>query len=217
MRATQILRSHVEQDWHAATNHPFTSALGDGSLCPEKMAGYLQQDYLFVEEFVRLLASAVAHAPTLKDAVPGAQFLGVICGPENTYFLRALKALNVPEATEIHPETAAFQKLMVQARTSGRYELMLAVLVVAEWTYLEWATPLENCAGDLPFWFGEWITLHAGTDFADVVAYLRGQLDATWEILDDHARAEVADVFTQAVTLERAFFDAAWQGFSVAT
>ncbi|MEM6467675.1 MAG: TenA family protein [Pseudomonadota bacterium] len=216
MSATADLKTMAADDWQAATTHAFTNALADGSLDHDKMAGYLQQDYLFVEGFVRLLASAVAHAPTLADAVPGAQFLGLICGPENTYFLRSLEALEVPEAKDTAPETKAFQDLMDDARMSGRYEIMLAVLVVAEWTYLDWATPFEDRAEALPFWFGEWITLHSGPGFASVVAYLRGQLDAVWEGLDDTARTEVTETFTRAVALERAFFDAAWAGFPVA-
>ncbi len=216
MRPTEHLRSLAADDWQAATTHAFTNALGDGSLDPEKMAGYLQQDYLFVEGFVRLLASAVAHAPCLQDAVPGARFLGLICGPENSYFLRALDALGVSEAHSAAVETQAFQRLMDNARHSGRYDIMLAVLVVAEWSYLDWATPFVEQADDLPFWLGEWITLHSGEGFAGVVAYLRGQLDAVWETLDDPARAEVTAVFVKAVALERGFFDAAWAGFPVA-
>ncbi|WP_085307701.1 hypothetical protein [Planktotalea arctica] len=68
MSATQHLQSLVAQDWYAATHHPFTNALADGTLNRDKMAGYLQQDYQFIEGFVRLLASAVSHAPTLTDA-----------------------------------------------------------------------------------------------------------------------------------------------------
>lgn len=216
MTATDHLQSCVADDWHAATTHAFTNALADGSLSRDQMAGYLQQDYLFVEGFVRLLASAVAHAPTLADAVPGAQFLGVVCGPENTYFLRAMEALNVTPTAVAAPETTAFQELMDNARRSGRYEIMLAVLVVAEWLYLDWASPFEDRAKDLPFWLGEWITLHSGPGFAEVVAYLRGQLDALWDTLDDAARAEVTETFARAVALERAFFDVAWAGFAVA-
>lgn len=215
MSPTEYLRSQVAEDWQAATSHAFTDALADGSLDPEKMAGYLQQDYQFIEGFVRLLASAVAHAPTLGDAVPGAQFLGLICGPENTYFLRSMEALGVSASAAPAPEAQAFQELMDTARRSGRYEIMLAVLVVAEWTYLDWATPFEERAHDLPFWLGEWITLHSGGGFAGVVAYLRAQLDAVWEGLDEAARAEVTATFTRAVVLERAFFDAAWAGFQV--
>lgn len=215
MKATEYLQSQTASDWQAATAHAFTNALADGTLDHQKMAGYLQQDYLFVESFVRLLASSVAHAPSLADAVPGAQFLGLICGPENTYFLRSMEALEVPSAAPPASETVAFRALMDEARASGRYELMLSVLVVAEWIYLDWATPFEDRADDLPFWFGEWITLHSGEGFAGVVAYLRGQLDAAWDGLDDVARDEVTGMFTRAVALERAFFDAAWAGFEV--
>lgn len=192
MSATDHLKSLVAEDWHATTHHAFTNALADGTLSRDKMAGYLQQDYQFIEGFVRLLASAVAHAPSLADAVPGAQFLGLICGPENTYFLRSMEALEVPSAAPAAPETVAFQQLMDQARRSGRYEIMLSVLVVAEW-----------------------ITLHSGDGFTQVVAYLRGQLDQAWDTLDDAARADVTGTFAQAVRLERAFFDASWAGFTV--
>ncbi|SMX36778.1 TenA family protein [Octadecabacter ascidiaceicola] len=216
MSASQYLQSLAAEDWKVATHHAFTDALADGTLSQEKMAGYLQQDYLFVEGFVRLLGSAVVHAPTLADAVPAAQFLGLICGPENTYFLRSFEALEVTSTAKPAPETRALQELMDQARQSGRYEIMLSVLVVAEWIYLDWATPFDDRADDLPFWFGEWVTLHSGEGFTQVVAYLRGQLDIVWETLDDTARAEVSATFTQAVRLERAFFDASWAGFTVA-
>lgn len=216
MRPTDHLRQQALSDWNAATQHAFTDALADGSLSAEKMVGYLQQDYLFIEDFVRLLASAIAHAPTLADAVPAAQFLGVISGPENTYFLRSFEALNARVDAPEAPETKAFQLLMRKARASGRYEIMLSVLVVAEWVYLEWARPFEDKAEALPFWFGEWITLHCGPGFEGVVAYLREQLDLAWEGLDAKARQEVTEMFNEAVACERAFFDAAWSGFEVA-
>jgi thiaminase (transcriptional activator TenA) len=215
MTATEYLKSQVGEDWTAATTHAFTDALASGSLKPEEMAGYLQQDYQFIDGFVRLLASAIAHAPTLADSVPAAQFLAVITGPENTYFLRSFKALEIPVDAPAAAETRAFQDLMREARLSGRYEIMLAVLVVAEWIYLDWASPAADRVDNLPFWLGEWITLHSGKGFESVVAYLRSQLDAVWGGLNVAARAEVEEIFCKAVRLERAFFDAAWRGFAV--
>jgi thiaminase/transcriptional activator TenA len=108
------------------------------------------------------------------------------------------------------PQTKAFQDLMAEAAASGSYEKMLAVLVVAEWVYLSWAAPVSPPRADLPFWFAEWITLHAGEGFEGVVAYLRGQLDTQWETLDSTAREEAEALFLRAVKLERAFWDAAW-------
>ncbi|WP_171176241.1 TenA family protein [Ruegeria sp. HKCCD8929] len=213
MRPTDHLRALATEDWHAATNHAFCSELAEGTLPLDKMRWYLAQDYQFIDGFVRLLASAIAHAPTLADSVPAAQFLAVITGPENTYFLRSFDALDMDGAAQNPdpaPATRDFQALMAEAAASGQYELMLAVLVVAEWTYLSWATPVHPPRADLPFYFAEWITLHAGEGFESVVEYLRSQLDKLWPTLSPYAQKEVETLFLRAVALERAFFDAAY-------
>ena len=213
MRATELLRQSVQQDWDAATDHAFCKALAEGTLPLDKMRWYLVQDYKFVDQFVRLLATAIAHAPTLADGVPAAQFLGLVTSTENTYFLRCFEALEVSEAEQnapAAPATVAFQELMAQARTSGRYEQMLAVLVVAEWSYLSWASRYTDYSADLPFWFSEWIDLHAGEGFEGVVAYLRDQLDRAWPELSEAQQAAATEMFQKAVACERAFFDASF-------
>lgn len=213
MTPTERLRESIRTDWDAATDHVFCAELAAGTLSRDKMAWYLAQDYQFVDHFVRLLATAIAHAPTLADAVPAAQFLAVITGPENTYFLRSFDALDMTEAERnapLAPPTRAFQDLMAQARGSGRYEQMLAVLVVAEWSYLSWATRYTGYDAALPFWFAEWIDLHTGQGFEGVVAYLRGQLDGIWDDLSTDRQAAATALFQQAVVCERAFFDAAY-------
>lgn len=213
MRPTDRLRDMFISEWTAVARHPFAEALGDGSLPSEKMAWYLVQDHRFIDGFVRLLAQAIAHAPSLEDAVPGAQFIALVTGPENTYFKRSLGALGVPDMGRNEPTappTADFQSLMREAAASGKYHHMLAVLVVAEWSYLEWASRLLPLPADLPFYFSEWVDLHSGPGFEGVVAYLRDQLDRAWEGLSEAERAEVEALFGRAVTLEKRFFDAAF-------
>jgi thiaminase (transcriptional activator TenA) len=93
MRLTDYLKPLAIEDWQSATKHMLTDALVNGSLPTEKMLRYLRKDYLFLDGFVRLLASAIAQAPTLPDAIPAAQFLGMIPSPENTYYLRSIEVL----------------------------------------------------------------------------------------------------------------------------
>ena len=132
-----------------------------------------------MDAFMVLLASMVAHAPSLVDRVPGAKFLGLIAGDENSYFLRSFDALGLSEA-EINappaPVTKRFDALMRNAAGSGKLHEMLAVLVVAEWSYLTWGEAAKPVAG-LSWLHLEWIDLHRGDYFASVIAYLRGQLD----------------------------------------
>lgn len=213
MRPTEHLCQSCAANWQAATNHIFCQELAQGTLPVEKMKWYLAQDYQFIGSFVRLLATAVAHAPTLADSIPAAQFLALITGPENTYFQRSFVALDMTEAEQSPvpaPETLAFIQLMDAARESGRYEQMLAVLVAAEWTYLSWAERYVDYPDDLPFWFAEWIDLHAGTGFEAVVEYLRAQFDSTWPTLTAEQQAAAQACFVKAMGLERAFFDAAY-------
>ena len=215
MRPTDHLKSLCAEDWQAATRHAFTDRLAAGTLPEDRMLAYLEQDHLFIEGFVRLLASAIARAPSLPEAVPGAQFLGLICGPENTYFLRAIEALGGDAGTpaRAHAVTAGLQAIMRRAAGSDSYAQMLAVLVVAEWSYLDWATPHADKARDLPFWFGEWIALHSGAGFEGVVAHLRDQLDRVWPDLSTEEKRAVEATFTETARLERAFFDAALAGY----
>lgn len=214
MSASDTMRAANAADWTACTGHPFCLELAAGTLPKSKMAAYLVQDYTFIDAFVRLAASAIAHAPTLADSVPLAQFLAVVTGPENTYFLRSFEALDVDEATwrdpELWPVTRDFQTAMRDAAKSGDYAQMIAVLIVAEWIYLSWATPHNPPKPDLPFYYAEWITLHAGEGFEGVVAYLRRQLDALWPGLTEEQRANVEARFTHVVGLERQFFDMAY-------
>ncbi|WP_299656426.1 TenA family protein [uncultured Jannaschia sp.] len=213
MRLTEALRDRCAEDWAAATDHAFCAELAANTLPEEKMRWYLIQDHKFLEEFVRLLATALAHAPTLEDAIPAAQFLALITGTENTYFERSFEALGVDasdRAAAPASETAALLEIMAAARRSGRYAEMLAVLCVAEWSYLEWGERHASAASGLPFWFREWIELHSGEGFRGVVEYLRTQLDRAWDDLDTEDRARVEDVFGETVRLERKFFDAAY-------
>lgn len=215
MSPTHTLQQSSIDAWQSVAQHPFCQELAQGSLPQARMAQYLIQDYTFVDGFVRLAATTIAHAPSLKDSVPLAQFLAVITGPENTYFLRSFDALGVSEQDwqepALWPATQEFQIIMAEARLSGSYARMLAVLVVAEWSYLSWATPYNPPADSLPFYFAEWITLHAGPGFEGVVAYLREQLDAVWPTLDDDEKTAVQDIFARTVALEQNFFDTAYR------
>ena len=141
MTPTEQLREENRENWDAATQHPFTTELVAGTLSLDKMAGYLQQDYHFIDTFVRLLAAAISQAPSLPDRVPGAQFLAVVTGAENTYFQRSFAAFGVPATAPVHGQTQAFLDLMHCVRKSGNYGEMIAVLTVVEWVYLSWARP----------------------------------------------------------------------------
>ncbi|MFH1803313.1 MAG: TenA family protein [Pseudomonadota bacterium] len=212
------LRACCADDWHAVTHHPFTDAWGQSAVPLRNLQNYLIQDHRFIDRFVALLAGAVSRAPTLADRIPGCQFLALVTGAENTYFERSFVALGVADQDRYGqpdwPVTAAFKDLMRDAMQSNDYANMLAVLAVAEGTYLGWADRVNKAIATRPadFWYAEWIDLHVGDYFESVVAYLNTQLDQFGPTLNADARAACLACFRNAVLLEKQFFDTAWQG-----
>jgi thiaminase/transcriptional activator TenA len=84
---------------------------------------------------------------------------------------------------------------------------MLAVLVVAEWSYQSWGERVLPVSVAEPFYFREWVDLHSGEYFGSVVEYLRSLLDAEGLRMTAEEAARVRARFKAAVDLEKTFFD----------
>jgi len=177
---------------------------------------YLIQDHRFLDAFVVLLASTIANARTLKDRIPGCQFLALITGKENTYFERSFEALGVGGETEREkvPDEAVTSKFvnhMREVASSGTLGEKLCVLVVAEWSYLTWGEKVLSFTNrDVSFTTWEWVDLHSGEYFSGVVAYLRGLLDEEGTLIDEEGRKKCKDAFLRTVQLEEEFFEMAY-------
>ncbi|WP_327090814.1 TenA family protein [Nonomuraea sp. NBC_01738] len=196
------LREQCAGDWDAVVGHPFATAIIDGTA---DMRHYLEQDFQFVDSFTALLGAAVAAADSFAARVPYGQFLGqVATTEEKTYFHRALEALGGSTTAATAPVTGEFRALMDEVRVSQDYPRIVAVLCVAEWCYLGWASRATAPLTASPI-HREWIELHEGPEFCAWVAFLRGELDR----LDEQRRDGVLETFRRAVALERRFFDMA--------
>jgi len=208
------LRENSEPAWTRAATHRFTRELAAGTLDDDVFRRYLRLDYEFVTDLTGVIGHAIADAPTMDATQRLSTFLSSVVGPENDYFERAFDALDVK--TEVFfpskdPDVAqAFRDLFGHATTAGGYAETLAVLVPVEWIYLTWASAVETHPD--PFYLREWVDVHASADFEETVAMLRDQLDREAATLSPRRRTRVERLFARAVTLEGAFFDAAYGG-----
>ncbi len=209
------LREASATDWQAVVGHRFVDELLAGAVPDSVLTHYLVQDYQFCDAFTALLGQACASAPALASRLPYARQLGMFAADENTYFVDSFDALGVSPQDRVSPRltaaTRAFDDLMREALGSRSYARVLAVLVVAEWIYLDWATRPEaaDCS-TRPEHLG-WVDLHRGEAFTTWVGFLRDELDAH-EPSEGAEREAVADLFARAVACERAFFEAAYEG-----
>ncbi|WP_152045600.1 TenA family protein [Aureimonas psammosilenae] len=206
---SERLRSENEQTWTKAVSHRFVTEIFDGTVSAEVMGSYLVQDHRFLDSFLTLLGAAIASSDSFPARLRLGRFVGMVSGEENTYFLRAFEKLGISEdERRAIPDTAptsGFKAIMFEASETRSYAAALAVLNVAEWLYLDWAS---RAPSPLPadFVHAEWITLHDNPDFRDFVAFLRSELDRVGPAEQETAR----DFFSRAVDLELAFFEAAY-------
>lgn len=197
--------------WHAATGHRFVDQLFAGTLDDAVLADYLVQDYQFCDAFVALLGSATATAPDMAARLPFARQLGAFADDENDYFTATFDELGVPAAERtqptLKPVTTEFIALMTDATRRRSYPHALAVLVVAELLYRDWATrdqPWPRAAKH-----HGWVRVHNNPDFNAWVDWLVDQLDRH-EPAEQALSDDVAATFARAVELELAFFDACY-------
>jgi len=208
-RFTDTLKASVERDWSLAVRHRFIQELCQGTVPATVMTRYLVQDHRFIDGFLMLVGAAMASSDSFQVRIRFGRSAGFIAGDENTYFLRSFEFLGVAEcertAAPDHPSTAAFDALMREAAGTRSYAAILSVLCVAEWLYLDWAShaprPLPSA-----FVHAEWITLHDNPDFREFVAFLRIELDRVGPLAPETSH----DFFSRAVTLEKNFFDEAY-------
>lgn len=208
-RFTETLRRQSEPAWSAAVEHRFVHELFAGSVDERVMGRYLIQDHRFLDSFLTLLGAAIATADSFEARLRLGRFAGMISGEENTYFLRSFEALGITEQQrQDAPDaaaTAGFKAIMREAAATRSYAAALALLSVAEWLYLDWASRAPQ---PLPasFVHAEWITLHDNPFFRDFIDFLRAELDRVGPAEEAVSR----DFFLRAVQLEREFFDTAY-------
>ena len=201
--------------WRAATTHRFVRELGADTLPDAEFRRYLVQDFAFIEALVTLVGYAVARAPTMPAKRRLAGFLAALTGDETNYFERALKTLGAsdafeaPEQVAMTETTERFCALMAAAGERGSYGEILAILVPAEWVYLTWATAIPK-PWPKRFYLAEWIQLHAIPSFAEIVEWLRGELDREAAAALPSLRARMAALFRTTLELECDFFESAY-------
>lgn len=211
----ETLRRDNAALWERAAGHPFTVALGDGTLPDAAMRRYLVQDYQFIFTLTSMAGYGVAKAPTMAGKALLSGFLAALTSDENTYFLRSFDDLGVPAADrtapDLHPVARFFIQAMADAGANGSYAEILATLLPAEWIYLDWGL---RQAGKAPprFVHREWIDLHANPAFSAFVLGLQQELDSLAPTLSAADQTRVAARFRTMVELEVAFFDAMYRG-----
>ena len=217
MRLSEQLKQNSADLWHRAVTHPFIEELGTSELSEARFRRYFLQDYVFVNDLVKMAGVAVSKAPTLPLARPVEEFLSNILGAEDALFVGAFGTLGIGESeyrnVEPLPTTAALGNYLVRLAYEGCFTDICCAMLVTEGVYLDWGERLrgahpENSGNQLGVFYRRWIDLHTNETLGPIVNHLSDVVDAA-------TRAEaprLQTIFDRCARYEIAFWRMAYDG-----
>lgn len=212
------LKAAAAPEWTAYTEHPFTTAMGDGTLSHAAFKHYLVQDYLFLIEFARAYALAVYKAPTLADMREGLAGIAAILDVEMDLHVKlcagwGLSAAELELSTPA-PEMLAYTRYVLDAGMRGDLLALKVALSPCVIGYAEIATRLAAMPGATaptnPY--AVWINEYAGAAYQEIADKARAHLDALAQRYATPAReTELIAIFREATRLEAEFWEMGWR------
>lgn len=214
----EILKADCTSEWRRYAEHPFTTAMGDGTLPEVAFRSYLVQDYLFLIEFARAYALAVYKAPTLADMREGAQGISAILDVEMGLHIKLCGAWGLSpedlEKTPAEPETLAYTRYVLDAGMRGDLLSLKVALAPCVIGYAEIAERLDGMPSgrDAGNPYRVWIAEYAGAPYRAVAMAARAHLDRLAARYVTPAReAELLTIFKEATRLEADFWEMGWR------
>ncbi|HET9014884.1 MAG TPA: thiaminase II [Thermomicrobiaceae bacterium] len=194
--------------------HPVVRGIGSGDLPLAPFRYYVRQDYVFLVEYSRVLALAVARAHDLAVMVLFARLvqetLEVEMELHRGYCARLGITRDDLEATEPSPTTRAYTDHLLRVAWQGTTVEIMAALLPCQWGY--WEIGRELAGRGLPEHqplYAEWIAMYSGAEYRDLAARLRATFDESSAGISPGERGRLDAIFRTSSRYEYAFWDAA--------
>eukprot|EP00243_Klebsormidium_subtile_P004656 TRINITY_DN18805_c0_g1_i1.p1 TRINITY_DN18805_c0_g1~~TRINITY_DN18805_c0_g1_i1.p1 ORF type:complete len:217 (-),score=29.34 TRINITY_DN18805_c0_g1_i1:215-865(-) len=202
------LDSHQDA-YRAATRHPFLLSVRNGTVADLAFNRWLGQDYLFVREFARFVASVLLKAPregpdlmlilgglaALDDELNwfqkkcverGVEIAKLELAPANLEYIRSLQSWSAPDVC---------------------YPVAATALWAIELVYnIGWGICLEEDA-NTPETLRDCCERWGSLDFREYVSELKGLADRILKGANESERKEAEAAFVEILELESAFWD----------
>lgn len=216
MPFTDELFTAAKPIWDAQLAHPFVRGIGDGTLEEERFARWVRQDWLYLKEFARLFAWAVAKGDRLDQMAWYAQVLNLTLNTEMALHRAYAQQFGIGEADleaePMWPTTRAYTDFLVRTAADGDMADLVAALLPCAWGYVYIAEALTQQRPPSDQRFADWIRQYASPEFAEAAAWLRAQMNRLAEGATAEKRARLTDLFVLSSRYEWQFWQMCWTG-----
>lgn len=210
------LRRKAAPMWDAEKQHPFVVGIGDGTLPLDSFRYYMQQDYVFLVDFCRVIAMGAAKAQDIADMGWFSRLLDQTLNTEMSLHIGFCKDFGITEEdlkkTIPSPTTVAYTNHLLESAYSGGVGETAAAILPCSWGYAEIGQMLHHREFiiDQPL-YTRWIEMYSTSEFADLATWLRSFVDRLAVMTGADGRGRMEEVFLASSRYEYMFWDAAYR------
>jgi thiaminase (transcriptional activator TenA) len=216
MTFTDELQAEAAPIWEAQLEHPFVRGLGEGTLAEERFRRWVLQDYLYLKEFARIFAWAVAKASRLDSMSWYASVLDLTLNTEMELHRRYASRFGISaerlESEPMWPTTRAYTDFLVRTAADGDMSELLAALLPCAWGYCYIGQELAGREPPEDPRYADWIGQYASEEFAAASDWLRGELDREAADAGPAKRRRLTELFVLSSRYEWMFWEMCWAG-----
>ncbi len=214
---TSTARAEISGLWESLAAHPFVRGMADGSLPAEQYQFYVEQNLLYLPQYARAIALAVARSRTATElAAYTASLVNIVDVeiPQNEDLLRRTREVTgstAPPATRMEPGCRNYTSYLLAVAASGDATDIATLILPCAWSYGEIARAYTGKVAEHPVYTG-WFEFFSTDEYDQLVRGMRDKLDAEVAGLDEVRRRDLREIFATASELELGFWDMAIAG-----
>ena len=196
--------------------HPFVSGIGDGSLAVERFKFYVRQDYLYLIEYSRVLALAVARANHLEAMGWFSTLLDSTLNSEMKLHEEYCSQFGITRqdlmSTTIAPTTQNYTQFLINTAYQGAYPELVAALMPCQWGYWEIGNHLaeHGFPKDRPA-YRQWIEMYTNIEFRELAEWLRNHTNQLAAEKGNNVREGMKKAYLYSLRYEYMFWDMAYK------
>tara|TARA_B110000263_G_C15267558_1_gene491861 strand:+ start:641 stop:1309 length:669 start_codon:yes stop_codon:yes gene_type:complete len=178
MNFVESIYQETENIQKAIMAHPFTTGIGNGTLEKESFKFFIEQDYLFLLEYSKILALATAKSPNYSTMSSFSKLLEETLNSEILLHIGYCKKLGITledlQTTQPAPAMESYTNFLVKIAYEGEFSEIIAALLPCMLTYAEIGLELKqnNIENNDPL-YNEWIEMYSDPEFVDLAHWLR--------------------------------------------
>lgn len=212
---TAELRQRTESIWTAIHGHPFVRGIGDGTLSRDRFQFYLEQDYVYLIDFSRVLALAAAKAERVEELKQLSGVLDATLTQEMELHRRTCASFGVKtarlEQTEPGLVTTGYTSTLLRVCYEGRLSDIVSVLLPCAAGYVEIADRLRERGLPSAPQCRDWIETYTSAEMRALGEWLGRRMDV-WAAESSAAdRDRWLKRYRASARFELLFFDMSWE------